>query len=179
MSDVSTQNWHSEINNSSKLRTYCQFESVLEIEKYLMILDIFKFRKALTNFRISCHSLRMQTGRYGNTLIHERICHFCFQNNRLLIDNEYHLIMECEQLNGIRNTSIRDYTLYTNFSTSSDLLKTSNTYKLKQLSQFLLNVISVKKNIAIKLLAEMRINCNALHYGPMVPSQNKLTYLLT
>ena len=58
VTDVSTQNWHSEISNFSKLRTYCQFKSVLEEDKYLTNLDIFKFRKALTNFRISCHSLR-------------------------------------------------------------------------------------------------------------------------
>ena len=58
VSDVSTQNWHSEISNSSKLRTYCQFKNVLEEEKYLTNLDIFKFRKALTNFKISCQSLR-------------------------------------------------------------------------------------------------------------------------
>ena len=52
----------------------------------------------------------METGRYDNTPINERICHFCFQNNELLIDDEYHLIMECEQVNDIKNTYIRDYT---------------------------------------------------------------------
>ena len=63
----------------------------------------------------------------------------------MLIDNEYHLIMECEQLNGIRNTSIRDCILYTNFSTPLDIFKTSNTYKLKQLSQFLFYAVCQKK----------------------------------
>ena len=144
MSDVSTQNWYSEISNSSKLRTYCQFKSVLEEEKYLTNLDIFKFTKALTNFKISFHSLRLETGRYDNTPIHERICHFCFQNIKLLIDDEYHLIMVCEQVNDIRNTYICDYTLYTNFTTFLDLMRTSNTYKLKQLSQVLFYAMSIK-----------------------------------
>ena len=35
VSDVATQNWHSEMSNSSKLRTYCLFKCVLEEEKYL------------------------------------------------------------------------------------------------------------------------------------------------
>ena len=56
----------------------------------------------------------METGRYGNTPIHERICHVCFQKNKLLIDDEYHLIMECEQVNAIRNTYIHDYSLWFN-----------------------------------------------------------------
>ena len=111
VSDISIQNCHSEISNSSKLRTICQFKSVFEEEKYLPILDIFKFRKTLTNFRISCHSLRVETGRYGNTPIHERTCHVCFQKNKLLIDDKYHLIMECEQVNDIRNIYIHDYLL--------------------------------------------------------------------
>ena len=95
VSDVSIQKWHSEVSNSSKLRTYCQFKSVLEEEKYITNLNIFKFRKTFTNFRISCHSLRVETGRYDNTPIHENISHFSFQKNKLLIDDEYHLDGEC------------------------------------------------------------------------------------
>ena len=53
--------------------------------------------------------------------------------------------MECEQVNDIRNTYIRDYTSYTNFATFLDLMQTSNTYKLKQLSQFLFCAMSMKK----------------------------------
>ena len=82
VSDVSTQNWHSEISNSNQLRTYCQFQSVLEEETYLTNLHIFKFRRALANFRISCHSLRVETGGWDNTPMHERTCHFCFQNKK-------------------------------------------------------------------------------------------------
>ena len=34
-----------------------------------------------------------------------------------------------------------------------------------------------KRKIGLKLLAQMHINCNALHYGPMAPLQsNLLTY---
>ena len=104
---VSTQNLHSDTNNSSKLRTYSHFQSVLEEDNYLSNLDIFKFRKALTNFRISCHSLAtVETGRYDYAPIHERICHFCLQRNTFLIDDEYHLIMECGQVNNIRHIYI-------------------------------------------------------------------------
>ena len=63
-----------------------------------------------------------------STPIHERICHFCFQKNKLLIDDEYHLIMKCEQVNDIRSMTI---ILYTNFATFLDLMKTSNIYKLE------------------------------------------------
>ena len=82
--------------------------------------------------------------------------------------------MECEQVNDIRNIYIRDYTLCTNFGPFLDLMITSNTYKLKQLSQFLFYALPIKKKVDIKLLAQMHTNRNALHYGPMAPLQINL-----
>ena len=67
-----------------------------------------------------------------------------YQNNKLLIADEYHLIMECEQVNDIRNTYIRDYTLYTNFATFLNLMRTSYTYKLKQQALFYSMFIKTK-----------------------------------
>ena len=85
--------------------------------------------------------------------LYTNVCHFCFQNNESLIDDEYHLIMECEQVNDIRNTYIRDYKLYTTFATFLDLMKTSNTYKLKQLSQFLFYAMSIKKKYCDEIVS--------------------------
>ena len=55
-------------------------------------------------------------------------------------DDEYHLIMKCEQVNAIRNiiSGIIHYTRTLHL----DLMKISNTYKLKQLSQILFYAMS-------------------------------------
>ena len=66
----------------------------------------------------------------------------------------------------IRNICIR--TFCTNFTAFLNLMKTSNTYKLKQLSHFLFYAMFIKRNIGIQLLAQMHINCNALHYVPAI-----------
>ena len=72
-------------------------------------------------------------------------------------------------------------TIYTNFASFLDLMKTSNTYQLKKLSQFVCYAMSINNTYwNEKLLFQMHINCNALHYGPMsaLALQNKLIYLL-
>ena len=78
-------------------------------------------------------------------------------------------------MNDIRNkyTYIRDYT---NFATFLNLMKTSNTYKLKQLLQFLFYAMSIKYKYWNKINSTNAHYCNALWTDG--PFANKLTYLL-
>ena len=48
----------------------------------------------LLRLRVSLHSLRIQTGRYGNDRLprNERICVYCDLND---IDDELHLFLTC------------------------------------------------------------------------------------
>ena len=96
--DIYHQSWHSNINNSNKLITYCKFKTTIRLETYLEYIREKKYRIALTKFRTSS-----QTGRYTNTPRIERLCINCHTNT---IETEYHFLMICPKYNDIRQKYI-------------------------------------------------------------------------
>ena len=89
--DISMQEWYSEINKSSKLRTYCKFKHSLKCEKYLTCVENSIFRKALSRFRLSSHDLHIEKGRELGIPPEQRVCPF----NCNCIEDEYHFALEC------------------------------------------------------------------------------------
>ena len=75
--DCSCQDWHASINEMSKLGTYCTFKSLLEPEKYLNCIEIWKHKVALLKLRISSHNLEIEHGRHQNVGAHVRFCKYC------------------------------------------------------------------------------------------------------
>jgi hypothetical protein len=68
------QKWYFEINNSSKLKTYANFKHEFKREKYLDNIKENYLRTALAKFRVSAHQLAIETGRYTNIPLNERLC---------------------------------------------------------------------------------------------------------
>ena len=67
------QKWYAEINNSSRLQSYCIFKHSFETESYLNTLAEKEYRVALSRFRISAHNLEIETGRYDNLPREQRL----------------------------------------------------------------------------------------------------------
>ena len=84
----------SELNQSDKLRTYKEFKCPFQYEPYLKHLSNSKLRKSLTQFRISCHRLFIETGRYSIPKIpaEDRLCKFC---NLTQVEDEMHFLTVC------------------------------------------------------------------------------------
>jgi hypothetical protein len=57
-------------------------------------------RQLFTKFRVSDHSLEIETGRYENITREERICKNC---NLEEIGNEYHFFLKCTANHSLRN----------------------------------------------------------------------------
>ena len=85
--------------NGSKLRTYAIFKTEIGREKYLTEIKNVEMRKQLSKFRLSNHSLRIETGRYDHTPPELRYCPFC-EN---LVETEIHFLFECPMYNTIRD----------------------------------------------------------------------------
>ena len=87
--DQYMQLWSSNINESYKLNWYRFFKNnfSLQTETYLNCINNCKFRNALCKFRLSAHSLEIETGRYNATPLEQRICKFCTSPH---VENEYH-----------------------------------------------------------------------------------------
>jgi len=87
--------------------------------------------------RVSSHSLRIQTGRYGNDGLprNERICVYCDLND---IDDELHFSLKCPCLNDLRQTFIPgyQYNIMSMFKLI-ELLKSENWNVLNKLCKFI------------------------------------------
>ena len=59
---------------------------------YLHNVVHYRYRKALSQLRLSSHNLAIETGRHSNTPRELRFCILCKQK---AIENEYHFVMIC------------------------------------------------------------------------------------
>ena len=85
----------------SKLRTYNKFKKGIGREKYLDIEDVPQSnRKLFCAFRISCHDLEIERGRYSTPPKppDERICKIC----QLQPETEEHFVIFCPHYREIR-----------------------------------------------------------------------------
>lgn len=101
--DSFIQNWEARLKESSRGRFYVHFMS-FDFKQYLNILNVKKFRVALTRFRTSSNRLEVETGRWQkpNPIpYNERLCNSC----RVLGD-EFHFIFECKLLEYLLNLYI-------------------------------------------------------------------------
>ena len=65
------------IANKPKLRTYRLFKNDLYLEDYVQHRFQRKKRSLLAQFRLGILPLHIETGRYTNTPIDQRICKIC------------------------------------------------------------------------------------------------------
>ena len=86
-------------NLDSKLRTYTKFKCNFQREKYLTIIKNYDYRRSFSRFRISCHKLIIETGRYKNIPAHLRICPHCTSAS---VGDEIHFLLTCEKFNVAR-----------------------------------------------------------------------------
>lgn len=133
--DTYMQKWYTEINNSSRLQTYCLFKHNFVRELYLDSIHENKYRVALTRFRTSSHNLFIETGRYDNTLREDRICKSC---NMRKIENEYHFLLVCPHYRELRIKFFKPiYCHWPNMYKFDNLLSSRSKRTLLALSKFL------------------------------------------
>ena len=89
-------NWKLNKASSTKLTYYHKNKENFITEPYLSHINNFKQRSTITQFRISAHNLKIETGRYNNTPTEERCCDWCkhiIGNN--VVENEQHFLTIC------------------------------------------------------------------------------------
>ena len=136
------QNWSLDISKcSGKLRTFASFKQRLCKEDYLSHIKDIKLRTFFTKFRISCHRLSIETGRYKNVPIDQRICKCCDSNN---IEDEIHFAMQCNYFIHSRTSMLNTiYAKYKNIVNLDDkdkfiwLMSNENAFVLNVFVKFL------------------------------------------
>ena len=92
--------WERLLPTKPKLRTYIKFKSEFKTEEYVCACLPRYERSLLAQFRSGILPLRIETGRFRNLKVEERICLLC---NNDKIEDEYHFLCECSLFYEFRN----------------------------------------------------------------------------
>ena len=107
LNDTFIQNWESRLQTSSRAIFYKELSS-FDYKQYLDIINIKKFRIAVTKLRLSSHRLEIETGRWARPLVERqnRKCKLC---NLSVVEDEFHFVLECPAYVQLRNLLIKPY----------------------------------------------------------------------
>ena len=132
LTDLYIQEWHGKLNDSSKGKTYSLFKHDISLESYLVDLPR-KHYIHLCKFRTANHRLPVETGRWENVPIHERLCNICNDD----IGDEFHYLFKCKSFDNERKLYLKPYSYNRpNIPKFVDLMSSQNTIVLTKLSKF-------------------------------------------
>ena len=123
--------WKEELfadNNNSKggnkLRTYRLFKTQFYREEYLTDNNNFHRRKKYACLRLSCHRLAIETGRFTNKELEDRICTKCKSKE---VEDETHLLLKCEMYKDDRKLL---FNVIKKFYSNFDVLKAEEKFMI-------------------------------------------------
>ena len=136
----------------NKLRTYRIIKTNIAYESYLNMRK-FEKRKYITQFRVSAHKLKIETGRYNsnNAYINpeDRLCMQCSLNTK---EDEFHFLLECEKYKCIRKELFlkcqNDNELFNSYNNQCKfiwLLTTENLKTQNHLGDYFINAFNMRK----------------------------------
>ena len=102
--DQYIQEWNSLVSISSSGVNYKIFKNQFGLNNYFLKLNN-KQCRILTAFRTRNHKLPVETGRWNNTPLSERICHLC----QTEVGDEFHFVLKCNFFNDQRTRYIKPY----------------------------------------------------------------------
>ena len=99
----------------------------------------------MSRFRCSNHILKIETGRHDGTNEENRYCPLCTKKGLFLIENEFHLIVECEYYATLRNTYLKSE--YLNYIRFIELFTSTDKSILFNLATFLYKSLLLRSNV--------------------------------
>ena len=104
LKDKQTHDWHNARYQKTKLRYYNLFKHDGETEPYILS-NLTKFeRSTYAQFRAGILPLAIETGRFQNIELNDRLCVFCLGEHpdSRNIEDEFHFLCECHKYDELR-----------------------------------------------------------------------------
>ena len=95
----SVDKWNTDISNQPKLRTYIQIKDEYKCENYVAMNLSRSLRSYIAQIRCGVLPLHIETGRYCNLKVEERLCKVCDSQS---VENEFHFIFDCKAYSQLR-----------------------------------------------------------------------------
>ena len=106
LNDQFIQQWFANMNNSSRSTFYFSFKTEFGLESYLTKLNE-SDRRSISKLRCSNLKIPIETGRWSNLPLQQRLCQFCTDS----LGDEFHYIFVCQHqaIKNIRDQYIPNY----------------------------------------------------------------------
>ena len=107
LEDHFKEKFRKEVGNSSRLTLYSSIKDDFKEEQYISDVKYYKYRSAITKFRISARTFPIEKGRWQSIPRDQRLCPLCLGN---LIGDEKHYIFHCtmDKLVDIRKDFVKE-----------------------------------------------------------------------
>jgi len=141
---INSESWIQNVQSSPKLRTYKLFKNTFETEKCVKLNPTKHKRSMLAQFCCGILPLRIETGRYVNEPLPERICTKC---DLQCIEAKEHILLECSFYNSIRLSIFRDALQSELFTSKSDneIFKYFLLDATRKTAKYLVNAIAARR----------------------------------
>ena len=106
--DNFVQSFHSDLRNNKVLTLYSLIKIDFSCSAYLNIIRNQSLRCFLTKLRLSSHSLRIETGRYGNVRV-DRSLRICTFYDSQEVEDEFHFVLICNRYTDLRKRFLQKY----------------------------------------------------------------------
>ena len=103
LKETYSEHWKMKISTSTRLEFYSKIKKDFVEDPFLNTVQNFDAKKDYFKLKTSNHSLLVETGRYCRPILprENRICKFCRTND---IEDEIHLLFECQMYSELRET---------------------------------------------------------------------------
>ena len=146
LKDCELQLWSIQVEEMSKLNTYRMFKTSRNVETYLSLSIPRRLRSSLARFRISNHNLEVERGRHCNMAYEDRLCKLCGQENKVFVENEFHVVFECASYKDIRKLYIvNNVPGFYNFHEFINLMSSTNVNCITNLANFLVSMNKIRQ----------------------------------
>ena len=143
--DCYKQIWFAMVCNNNVLEEYSQFKNQFLYESYLDLVP-YDLRFFITKLRISAHTLRIHTGRFGENRLprSERTCVYCTLND---VEDIYHFVCICPNYKKLRIKFIdRYFHVRPSVFKFNELLMCQDRKKLCNLALFIREAFKARNN---------------------------------
>ncbi|ESO88701.1 hypothetical protein LOTGIDRAFT_165489 [Lottia gigantea] len=143
--DQYLQTWHSNLENSSKLRFYKNYKSSFEFESYLDANIGDKFKFLICKFRVGNLKLHIEIGRFNKTIREKRYCLCCKSK---YIEDEFHFLLCCPTYNIIRRQFFhRQFWSFPSLYKMNRLMTPQTDRELLNLGKFIFQANSMRNQL--------------------------------
>ena len=144
------EEWEYDISQSSKLYLYRSLKiSGIFRESYLYNVTLTQYRSGLAKLRCSSHNLRLEKGRHTNELVADRVCKICQDNDRIVLDDEFHFVMHCPAFVELRTLYLDPHINEPSYANFIVLLTEENAEIQKNVAAYIYHASKLRNQLLI------------------------------